>query len=49
MYEVHVLMLCIPFYRHIPDGDLLLKHVGGFMFVDNIVLCNICTYVGKYK
>jgi len=29
-------MLCIPLYRHLPDGDLLLKHVGGFMFVDDL-------------
>lgn len=35
-YEVPVLMLRVPFYRHLPDGDLLLKYVGGFMFVDNL-------------
>jgi hypothetical protein len=33
---VPVLMLCVPFYKQPPDGDLLLKHVGGFMFVDNL-------------
>jgi hypothetical protein len=35
-YVVPVLMLCVPFYRQLPDGDLLLKHVGGFIFVDNL-------------
>ena len=29
-------MLCVYVYRQLPDGDLLLKHVGGFKFVDNL-------------
>jgi hypothetical protein len=37
------LLLCIP------DGDLLLKHVRGFMFMDYLVLYNICAYIGMHK
>ena len=40
-------MLCIP------DGDLLLKHVWGFMFMDDIefytIFVHMLLYVNDYK
>jgi hypothetical protein len=40
-------MLGVSFNRHLPDVGLLLKHVAGFMFVDNLLLQY--AYVGNNK
>jgi len=38
-------MLCIPVYRRLHDGDLLLKHIGGFKFVDDLQFCAIYVHM----
>jgi hypothetical protein len=37
--KIEILILYIPLYLCLPeDGDLSLKHVGGFMFMYNLIL-----------
>ena len=40
------MLLCMDVSDGIP---VITKHVGGFMFMDNIILYNLCVYVGICK
>jgi len=47
----HILILRIPLHGcHQQDGDVLLKHAGGFMFMRNLKFHTIFyAHVGIYK
>ena len=44
--EIDVLILCIPWYLRLPDGDLSVKHVGWSLPIYVYIVILLCTYVG---
>jgi hypothetical protein len=45
-----MLILYIPLYWRVPeDGDLSLKHVKGFMFMNDVILYNLLVHINYYK
>jgi len=53
-WRYNLARLYIPLYLRLPeDGDLSLKHVGGFVFMDNVQFCafyaHMLVYINDYK
>lgn len=49
VHKTDVLEVCIPYCWHIPENKKLsLKHVGGFVFMDDLWFMCICWYIYVY-